>query len=89
MTQEDLLPPFFQTPSGAITVAMKSLHDTGTYTCQDGFQEIRVVRTDTVFLVHLLGSFEGSWIVQVPRYRRVTMYECVPEPIETTIRIVK
>lgn len=78
---------FYQTVGGAITVAHETLLGTGTHIGLDEFKEIRVVRTDDCFLVHMIGSWEGSWLVRVPRRRRVTRYECKLEEIKTHIRM--
>ncbi len=79
---------FFQTVDGAIKVAHERLLSTGTCIGLDGFDEVRVVKTNDEFLVHLIGAWEGSWIVHVPRYRRVTRFECEIEKIDTHLRVL-
>jgi hypothetical protein len=78
---------FRQTVEGAIRVAHETLLATGTSMDLSDFKEVRVVKTEDNFLVHLIGSFEGSWIVSVPRRRRVTRYECELEEIKTHLRM--
>lgn len=79
---------FYQTVPGAIKVAHETLLGTGTMIGLEDFDEVRVVKDHDDFLVHLLGCFEGSWIVRVPRRRRVTRYECKLEEIKTHLRVV-
>jgi hypothetical protein len=57
--------PFLQTPSGAIRLALRTLHDAGTYTPEHGFREVRVVRDGDRLHVYLLGADEGSFLVTV------------------------
>lgn len=76
--------PFLQSPAGAIRVAMETLFENGIYSLEDGFKEVRVVRDEDHFHVHLLGSSEGSFLISVPRRRRVTRYECELHYLEAT-----
>jgi hypothetical protein len=84
----DLTAPFYQTVPGAIRIAHEALLHTGSMIGLSDFDEIRIVKDQDDFLVHLIGCFEGSWVVRVPRRRRVTRYECKLEEIKTHLRVV-
>ena len=90
MKAVDLTAPFFQTHTGAIRVAMETLWENSIGGCAERFREIRVVRDDDHFNVHLLDSPEGSYLVEVPRRHRVTRYELELKYIyDTHLRLVK
>lgn len=83
----DLTMPFLQSPEGAVRVAMEVLWNEGIGSTSDRFREVRVVRSHDHFNVHLLGSPEGSYLVEVPRHRRVTRYELELRYLDTHIRL--
>ena len=68
---------------------MEVLWGSGIGSSSDRFREVRTVRAHDHFHVHLLDSPEGSFLVEVPRRRRVTRYELELQYIDTHIRLVK